>query len=71
VRALSAAIGAVAAFRDQALKAHLAGGVKQIRPDLAQFERRDEDAVGRRASRRARLVLRIESGRSYCGADVR
>ena len=56
-------IGTVAALRNQAFQPHAAGGPKQVGADLALFEWRDEDASGRRASSRARLVLRIDSGR--------
>ena len=40
-----ALIGPVPALRHQSLQSHAAGGAKQLRPDLALLERRDEDAV--------------------------
>ncbi|MEY9459654.1 hypothetical protein ABH973_000067 [Bradyrhizobium ottawaense] len=52
----------VASFRDQALKAHATGSTKQIRAYLSGLERGDENPVGRPRSRRARLVLRTDSG---------
>jgi hypothetical protein len=45
----------------QALQAHLARGDEQVRPDFPLFEIASEDPI-RRASSRARLALRIESG---------
>ena len=41
----AALIGPVAALAHQPLKPHVAGGAKQVRPDLALLERSDEDAV--------------------------
>ena len=38
-------IGTVAALGDQTLKAHPAGGAKQVGTDLALFEWRNEDAT--------------------------
>jgi hypothetical protein len=41
----SSLIRTVAALRHQTFQSHAAGRSKQLRPDLALFERRDEDAV--------------------------
>jgi hypothetical protein len=56
----------VLAFRHQALKDHLAGGVKQIRPDLAQFERRDKDAVRPPRQQMGRIGLALRP----CVVDI-
>jgi len=34
----AAAIGVIAALRDQAFQSHIAGGLEQVWPDLALFE---------------------------------
>ena len=41
----AATVGAVPMLRHQPLQAHQAGVPKQVRPDLALFERREMDAV--------------------------
>jgi hypothetical protein len=46
----AALVGAVAVLRDKTLKTHPAGRPEQVRPDLAAFERVDEDAL--RAARK-------------------
>jgi hypothetical protein len=45
VRRPPAAIWPIAPLRHQTLQPHIAGGAKEIRPDLALFERRHEDPV--------------------------
>jgi hypothetical protein len=46
VRRSAAAIDALPALRDQALKSELAGLPEQVRPDLALFELADKYAFG-------------------------
>ena len=49
-------------LRDQPLQPHQAGMPEQVRPDLALLEVARKMPSTRRASSRARLVLRIDSG---------
>ena len=58
----AAAVGALAVLGDHALQSEQAGMPEQIGSDLALLEVGQEDAVTRRASSRARLALRIDSG---------
>ena len=53
---------AVAALRHQSLQPHPTGRPKQIRPDLALFERRDKDAV--RSSRQQAVEVGLSLRRS-------
>jgi hypothetical protein len=52
------------ALRDQTFKTELAGLLEESQPDSAFFERCDEYAVRRPRRSRAKLDLRMESGRS-------
>ena len=58
----AAAVGALAVLRHHAFQPHQAGVPEQVRADLALLEIAQEDAVDTRASRRARLTLRMLSG---------
>jgi len=56
-------IRSAASLRDQIFKTHVAGGPEEVRPDLTYSNGAMKIQSDLRASRRARLVLRIDSGR--------
>jgi hypothetical protein len=58
----AAPIGAASALRDQALKAHVAGGAEEIGTDLTLLEWADEDAV---RPTRQRAATRLSSSRMF------